>query len=83
MSRHIKSSNSGAQKGTLQDVMAGVDANSTLSATRRRDLKSAVNCFANLTGSTPSAIALDLSAIRKVLDLMVPIQANVSQPTHP
>src|SRR5262245_5763827 len=68
-----------AQPLTLQDVIDGQNANPTLSATRRRDLRSAVTCFAALTDSTPAFVALDLAAIRSVLDLMVPIQAKVSR----
>lgn len=54
---------------TLQDVLDGLNRNSALSNTRRRDLKSAVNCFATLTDSTPALIPLDLAEIRAVLDL--------------
>jgi integrase len=64
---------------TLQDVLTGLDANPALSETRRRDLRSAVNCFAALTDSRPSLIPLDLPAIRSILDLTVPIQAKVSR----
>ncbi len=64
---------------TLQDVLDGLDANPSLSPTRRRDLRSAVNCFAALTDNRPSLIPLELAAIRAVLDLMVPIQARVSR----
>ena len=64
---------------TLQDVIDRLNANPTLSATRRRDLRSAVTCFATLTGSIPAFVSLDLAAIRSVLDLMVPIQAKVSR----
>src|SRR5690242_18174747 len=67
------------KKVTLQDVIDGLKNNSTLSETRRRDLRSAVNCFAALTDNVPSFVDLDLAAIRSVLDLMVPIQAKVSQ----
>ena len=67
------------KQSTLQDVIDALKANSTLSETRRRDLRSAVNCFAALTDSLPPHIALDLGAIRSVLDLMVPIQAKVSR----
>ena len=67
------------KKPTLQDVIDGLKANLTLSETRRRDLRSAVNCFAALTDSAPSLVALDLAEIRSVLDLMVPIQAKVSR----
>ena len=59
-----------AQPLTLQDVIDGLNANPTLSATRRRDLRSAVSCFAALTGSTPAFVSLDLAAIRSVLDLI-------------
>jgi hypothetical protein len=68
-----------AQPLTLQDVIDGVNANPILLATRRRDLRSAVTRFAALTGSTPAFVSLDLAAIRSVLDLMVPMQANVSR----
>jgi integrase len=68
-----------AQPLTLQDVIDGMNANPTLSVTRRRDLRSAVTCFAELTGSTPAFVSLDLAAIRSVLDLMVPMQAKVSR----
>src|SRR6516165_5461491 len=68
-----------AQPLTLQDVIDGLNANPTLSATRRRDLRSAVTRFAALTDSTPAFVSLDLAAIRSVLDLMVPIQAKVSR----
>jgi len=64
---------------TLQDVLDGVKGNETLSETRQRDLRSAVNSFAALIDSTPSLVPLDLSAIRSVLDLTLPIQAKVSR----
>jgi len=68
-----------AQPLTLQDVIDRLNDNPALSATRRRDLRSAVTCFAALTGSTAAFVPLDLAAIRAVLDLTVPIQAKVSQ----
>ncbi len=68
-----------AGRVTLEHVLEGLNANRDLSDTRRRDLRSAVNCFAALTNSTASLIPLDLAAIRSVLDLMVPIQAKVSR----
>ena len=64
-----------AAPATLQSVIDRLNANPTLSATRRWDLRSAVTCFATLTGSIPAFVSLDLAAIRSVLDLMVPIQA--------
>ena len=64
---------------TLQDVLDGLARNSSLSDTRRRDLRSAVTSFAALMDTSPAHVALDLGAIRSVLDLMVPIQAKVSR----
>src|ERR1700735_3073884 len=64
---------------TLQDVLDGLAGNSSLSDSRRRDLRSAVTSFAALMDTSPPHVALDLDAIRSVLDLMVPIQAKVSR----
>lgn len=64
---------------TLQDVLDGVANNASLSPTRRRDLRSAVVSYAALIDSSPPHVALDLAAIRSVLDLMVPIQAKISR----
>src|SRR5689334_22275918 len=64
---------------TLQNVLDGLAADSSLSDTRRRDLRSAVVCFAALMDSSPAHVSLDLAAIRSVLDLMVPIQAKISR----
>lgn len=64
---------------TLQDVLDGSAGNSTLSDIRKRDLRSAVTSFAALMDSSPAYVALDLDAIRAVLDLMVPIQAKMSR----
>jgi integrase len=64
---------------TLQHVLEGLSANRALSDTRRRDLKSAIVCYAALSGSGPAMVALDLAGIRSALDVMVPIQAKVSR----
>jgi hypothetical protein len=71
--------NSNGNGLTLQDVLEGLVRNSSLSVTRLRDLRSAVTCFAALVDSSPPHVALDLAAIRSVLDLMVPIQAKMSR----
>jgi integrase len=71
--------NSNGNGLTLQDVLEGLVRNSSLSVTRLRDLRSAVTCFAALVDSSPPHVALDVAAIRSVLDLMVPIQAKVSR----
>jgi integrase len=64
---------------TLQDVLDGLAGNFSLSDSRMRDLRSAVTSFAALMDTSPAHVALDLGAIRAVLDLMVPIQAKVSR----
>jgi integrase len=71
--------NSAQPTATLQDVLDGVANNASLSPTRRRDLRSAVLSYAALIDSAPPHVALDLAAIRSVLDLMVPIQAKISR----
>jgi hypothetical protein len=63
---------------TLQDVLDRLARVNGLSDGRRRDLRSAVKCFAKLAGVPPDAIPLDLAAIRQTLDGMVPAQAKVS-----
>jgi integrase len=71
--------NSDQSNATLQDVLDGVANNTNLSPTRQRDLRSAVVSYAALIDSSPAHVALDLAAIRSVLDLMVPIQAKMSR----
>jgi len=63
---------------TLQDVLDRLAEVDGLSDARRRDLGSAVRCYAKLTGTPPAAIPLDLAAIRQKLDGMVPAQAKIS-----
>jgi len=63
---------------TLQDVLDRLALLDGLSHARRRDLRSAVKCFAKLAGVPPGAIPLDLATIRQTLDGMVPAQAKVS-----
>lgn len=64
---------------TLQTVLDRLSANTGLPAGRRRDLRSAVTCFAKLVNQPPSAIALDLAAIRQKLDATEPAWANISR----
>jgi hypothetical protein len=63
---------------TLQDVIDRLAGNGSLSATRKRDLRSAVVTFGKLVDKTPALIPLDLADIRATLDAMVPAQAKVS-----
>jgi hypothetical protein len=64
---------------TLQTVLDRLATTSGLSATRKRDLRSAVTSFAKLQGQAPAAIALDLCEIRQVLEGIVPAWAKVSR----
>jgi hypothetical protein len=64
---------------TLQDVVDLVGGNADLSATRRRDLRSAVVTYGKVVGEPLSTIPMALAAIRKTLDGVVPMQAKVSR----
>ena len=64
---------------TLKDVLDRLAANSELSDTRKLDLRSAVVIYGKLKGEPLSAIPLDLVAIRRTLDGIVPAQAKVSR----
>ena len=63
---------------TLQDVLDRLPQVEGLTDARRRDLRSAVKCYAKLVGVPPAAIPLDLAAIRERLDGMVPAEAKIS-----
>jgi hypothetical protein len=64
---------------TLQDVLDLVGANPDLSETRRRDLRSAVVTYGKVTGEPLSTIPMDLVAMRRTLDGLVPMQVKVSR----
>src|ERR1700730_16341255 len=64
---------------TLKDVVDRLTANPDLSDTRKRDLRSAVVIYGKLKDEPLSAIPLDLAAIRRTLDGIVPAQAKVSR----
>jgi integrase len=64
---------------TLRTVLDRLAGNSSLSDTRRRDLRSAVVSFAKLRGQPPAAIPLDLADIRRALDGMVPARTQISR----
>jgi integrase len=68
-----------AKPATLKDVVDRLIANPDLAETRRRDLRSAVVIYGKLKGEPLSAIPLDLAAIRRTLDGIVPAQAKVSR----
>jgi len=63
---------------TLQTVLDRLSANARLTASRKRDLRSAVTCFAKLKERPPAAILMDVAAIRQSLDRMVPARAKIS-----
>jgi len=63
---------------TLQAVLDRLAVVDGLTDARRRDLASAVRCYAKIIGVPPAAIPLDLAAIRERLDAMVPAEAKVS-----
>ena len=68
-----------AMPATLKDVVDRLMANPDLSDTRKRDLRSAVVIYGKLKGEPLSALPLELAAIRRTLDGIVPAQAKVSR----
>jgi hypothetical protein len=64
---------------THQTVLDRLSADPRLPPRRRRELCSAVTCFARLVGQPPAAIPLDLAAIRQTLDTVVPASAKISR----
>jgi hypothetical protein len=68
-----------AAPATLKDVYDRLAGAPELSDNRRRDLRSALSCYAKLMQQPLEAIRLDLTEIRKTLDGIVPAQAKVSR----
>jgi hypothetical protein len=64
---------------TLETVLDRLAANTELAARRKRDLRSAVTCFAKLVDQPPAAIPMDLAAIRQKLDSIEPAWAKISR----
>jgi integrase len=62
---------------TLKDVVDRVLANTSLSETRKRDLRSAVTVYGKVIGQPLMAVPLDLAAIRAKLDGTPPVAAGV------
>jgi integrase len=82
--RKTKPANSGAAKPTtftLADVLISLAQETSLSATRLRDLQSAVKRVAELLGEDPAAVPLDLPAISVKLRSVNPIAVGVSAKT--
>ena len=63
---------------TLQSVLDRIAGDRDLAPSRKRDLRSAVATFVKLAEKPAVEILLDVGAIRKALDAMVPAQAKVS-----
>jgi hypothetical protein len=64
---------------TLQTVVDRLAAHPGLTASRRRDLRSAVTSFAKLRDQPPAAIVLNLDGIRETLDTIVPARPKISR----
>lgn len=67
-----------AALASLQTVLDRLSTEPGLTPNRRRDLRSAVTCFARLRDQPPAAIPLDLDDIRRSLDGIVPARAKIS-----
>ena len=63
---------------TLAGVLAALERHGKLSATRRRDLVSAVKRVAILLGNEPAAIALDMAAISARLAAVNPVAVGIT-----
>src|SRR5262245_38049686 len=68
-----------AEPVTLAGVLGALERDRTLTATRQRDLVSAVKRVASLLGDEPAAIALDLAAISAGLAAVNPIAIGISR----
>jgi hypothetical protein len=66
---------------TLQDVLTAVEGREALSATRRRDLRSAVTRVAFLLGEDPGRIPLDMPALSVKLAAVNPVAADLRSKT--
>ena len=84
MTQKPKSADDGAETTvtiTLQDVLNAVERRASLTATRSRDLRSAVTRVASLLGDAPAPIPLDLPAISAKLAAANPAAAGLSSKT--
>ena len=63
---------------TLAGVLAALERDGKLTATRRRDLISAVKRVAILLGNEPAAIALDMAAISARLAAVNPVAVGIT-----
>jgi integrase len=66
---------------TLVDLLISLDRDTSISATRLRDLQSAVNRVADLLGEEPASIPLDLADISTKLAMVNPIAVGISPKT--
>jgi integrase len=80
-SEKTASSGGASAARTLQDVLNAVGRMKALSATRRRDLASAVKRVANLLGDDPARISLDLPALSVKLAAVNPVSVGLTSKT--
>jgi integrase len=66
---------------TLQDVIEAIGTLGAHSATRRRDLRSAVTRVSHLLGQDPTSVPLDLPALRKKLAALNPVSKGLTPKT--
>jgi integrase len=76
--RKRSSKGSPAEAVTLASMLAALDSPGKLSATRRRDLRSAVKSVANLLGDEPAALPLDIPRISARLNTINPLAAGMT-----
>ncbi len=57
---------------TLADALAALEADTALGANRRRDLRSALQCIARMTGKPLDRLPAELSLLRPMLNEIRP-----------
>ena len=63
---------------TLAAMLGALDRSGKLSGNRRRDLRSAVKCVANLLGDEPAAVPLDIAGISARLNTINAVAAGMT-----
>ena len=66
---------------TLADVLAALEVDTGLGANRRRDLRSALQCIARMTGKPLDRLPAELSLLRPMLNEIHPVAHGISPKT--
>jgi hypothetical protein len=78
-SRNLPFASAALSPANLATLLAAVEVHSSLSESRKRDLRSAVTRVAHLLGNAPAAVPLALDAIRSGLNAVNPIAVGMTR----